>query len=198
MTDMPAKIVKEAQWLLRRGGLGAVTYDALAARLGVSKQAVLYWFPKKPLLLAALAEPAFTAEADAVEAAVREAAPGAQVDAAVRGIVAFHLADLDRFRLIYLAPQAGQAGPRIRMPDEVQARVHALNARMYGAIAGALVAEGGPASEAMERAVALHMSALGVVLVRALTDQIGDETYGAMPDPGAVLGGIWARGNPSG
>ena len=194
MASMQEKIIREAQGLVRRGGLRALTYDALAARLGVSKQAVLYWFPKKPLLLAALAEPAFAAEAEAVEAAVRQAGPGQAVAAAVQGIVEFHLADLDRFRLIYLAPQSGQAGSRVRMPEEVQARIHTQNARMYGAIAAAL----GPGPETMERAIALHMSALGVVLVHALTEQIGDESYAAIPDMGAVLGGIWTRGNADG
>lgn len=191
MADMKTRILKEAAGLMRNGGLRAVTFDALSKRLGVSKQAVLYWFPKKPILLAALAEPAFAAEAEAARMAVESAPEGERVDAVVRAIVAFHLADLDRFRLVYLMPQLGPAGPRVRMPPEVQDRIHATNAKMYSAIANAL----GPGPECFERAVALHMSALGIVLVRALTEQIGDDTYATMPDMAAVLGQVWTCGN---
>lgn len=191
MSDLRAKILREAARLVQTGGLGALTYDALAARLGVTKQAVLYWFPKKQLLQAALAEPAFAAEAEAVEAALAALPPGQGAAAAVQAIVAFHLADLDRFRLLYLAPQLGRPGRRVTMSPEVQDRIHAQNARLYAAIARAL----GSGAEAGLQAVALHMSALGVVLVRSLARQIGDESYAAMPDPGAVLARVWARGS---
>ena len=38
--------------LVERGGLTALTFQALADRLGVSKQAILYWYPTKWELIA--------------------------------------------------------------------------------------------------------------------------------------------------
>ena len=39
-------------------GYDAVSLDALATDLGISKQTILYWFPSKELLLAAVVEAA--------------------------------------------------------------------------------------------------------------------------------------------
>ncbi len=41
------RIIVAAEGLLRDGGIGALSFDAIARVLGVSKQAVLYWFPPR-------------------------------------------------------------------------------------------------------------------------------------------------------
>ena len=48
------KILATAQRILTDGGIGALSFDAIARQMGVSKQAILYWFPTKQALLAAL------------------------------------------------------------------------------------------------------------------------------------------------
>jgi len=47
-------ILKIAREIMASEGLAAVSFDAIARRLGRSKQAVLYWYPTKHDLLTAL------------------------------------------------------------------------------------------------------------------------------------------------
>ena len=169
MTATRLRILNAATDLMRENGLGALTFDAVAARVGLTKQAVIYWFPNKAQLLASVALDCLRAEAE-VAIAAAGAAPdaGAARRAVVRALIGFHLADLPRFRLMYAAPQMGQDASWTR---DMLDRVHPLTARMYGTIAEALGGEG----EAFRRqAVALHMAALGHVLLVGLTEAVGD------------------------
>ena len=168
MSTTRDRILEAAAELLRAGGPTAVTFDAVAARLGLTKQAVIYWFPTKADLFAGVALPILEAEARAAVEAARSAAGRAD---AARRVVAeltrFHLSDLERFRLAYVAPQLdGASIRRARIAD----RVHPVTAEMYGTVAEAL--GGGP--EARAEAVALHMAALGHALLVALTEAAGD------------------------
>jgi AcrR family transcriptional regulator len=71
--DTRDRILRTVPALVRSGGLGSLTFDAVARRLGISKQAVLYWFPRKEDLLAAVAIPWIRDEARAALAAVENA-----------------------------------------------------------------------------------------------------------------------------
>jgi AcrR family transcriptional regulator len=57
-------------------GVDAVSLDEIAADVGVRKQTVLYWFPSKDALLAAVIETTAEELAVSVEAALRHAGPG--------------------------------------------------------------------------------------------------------------------------
>ena len=83
---------------------------------------------------------------------------------------AFHLADLPRFRLLYLSPQVGVTTVACKAAAELVRQIHPVTAEMYAAVAAAL----GDGPGARETAVALHMAALGHILMVALTDAIGD------------------------
>lgn len=85
-------------------------------------------------------------------------------------MIDFHLADLARFRLMYLSPQIGATPASRQTAAELVKQVHPVTGAMYAAIAAAL--GDGPASR--ETAVALHMAALGHVLMVAMTEAIGD------------------------
>ncbi|MCC5984155.1 MAG: TetR/AcrR family transcriptional regulator [Rhodobacteraceae bacterium] len=184
-----ARIIAEALALLRAGGMGAVTFDAIAARLGVSKQAVIYWFPNKAQLLGAVALGCLRDEAEAAIAAARAASGPAQARRdVVQALIRFHLDDLPRFRLMYAAPQIGA---RPAWAPEILDRVHEITAQQYGSVAAAL----GEGEEARRAAVVLHMAALGHVLLVGLTEAVGDpmrhspqalaDTLAAMVGPGA-------------
>jgi AcrR family transcriptional regulator len=168
--DTRQRILHAAAALVAEGGPGALTFDAVAARLGRTKQAVIYWFPTKSELMAGVALPHFEAEAETVVAALRGA--GSPAEAARRVVAAlsdFYLADLDRFRLMYAAAQTGRrAGPRLA--EAVTQRIHPVTGRMYDAIEVAL----GDGPEARETAVALHMAALGAGLLTSTTEAMGD------------------------
>ena len=170
-SDTRDLILEIAAALMAVGGLETVTFDAVAARLGITKQAVIYWFPSKVALLSELALPGLRGEAQvAINAAAEASGPAQAVRAVVRAVIDFHLADLARFRLMYLSPQIGATAGAKRTAAELVAQVHPVTSEMYAAIAAAL----GDGPTARETAVALHMAALGHVLMFALTEAIGD------------------------
>lgn len=163
------RILEVTRDILAEGGIGAVSFDAIARRLGVSKQAVLYWYPSKRGLLVELFLGWLQAEADATLAALR--GPDEPVGAFVRALVRFHRGDLGRFRAMYLVPQTlRQSGPD-RPDGAVLDQIHATTARMYAALADRLP---GDATQARQQAVAIHAAALGLVLMLGLADGVGD------------------------
>ena len=169
-TDTKGRILAAARRLLRAGVPSRVTFDAVAAEVGVTKQAVIYWFPTKARLGAALVLPALEAEGAALRDAVAGLTGALAAEAAVRALAAFHLADLERFRLMYLAPQMGGGRGDVVDPD-----IHATTARMYGALAAAL--DGGVGAgeaETRRRAVALHAAVVGLGTMVALADALDD------------------------
>jgi len=166
--ETSARILAAASALMRDGSPASVTFDAIAARIGLSKQAVLYWFPNKTALFSAIALPCLRAEAETAITAARAAPTPVQARrGVVLALIGFHLADLPRFRMMYVAPQIGG---QTAMSADMLGRIHPLTDAMYGAIATAL----GDGPDARERAVALHMAALGHILLVGLTDAVGD------------------------
>ncbi|KIN75645.1 TetR/AcrR family transcriptional regulator [Sulfitobacter mediterraneus] len=166
------KIIGAAQGLLANGGLGAVSFDAIARELGIAKQSVLYWFPSKSDLLAAMFVEWLSAEAKQAEESLLSAeTPNEAIDVFVRSITSFHVGNLDRFRMMYLAPQTLKAGMQVARNDDVLDKIHATTAQLYGALAARL--EGSP-DQARQTAFAIHSACLGLVLMLALAEGIGD------------------------
>lgn len=166
------QILTIAREILASDGLAALSFDAIARRLGRTKQTVLYWYPTKQELLAALFVPWLEAEADiAVQAVSSASSRDDAIGAFVRALAGYHLGDLDRFRLMYLLPQTiPQSAAQISSGDLLE-KVHPVTDRMYGALAGKLGAE--PVT-ARREAVAIHAALLGLVLMLGLSDRIND------------------------
>ncbi|KPQ07897.1 MAG: transcriptional regulator, TetR family [Rhodobacteraceae bacterium HLUCCA12] len=172
MTSMPrdtaGRILRSATEIIQTGGPAALTFDAIAARVGITKQAVLYWYPNKSALLSAIALPGLRAEAEAAMTAANAASgPADARQRIVLALIAFHLADLPRFRLMYLSQQGAGAA---RLGRDVLERIHPVTDTMYSAIARAL----GGTDAARAQAVALHMAALGHLLLVALAEAVQD------------------------
>jgi AcrR family transcriptional regulator len=141
-----------------------LTLDHIAARLALTKQAVLYHFPSKDRLLVELALLGIVEEADATVAAVARARSAADaIHRFLTASLAFHLADLERFRLIYMRAQVVPGAKDTLPPAERKARVYPVTARMYGALEEKLV--GDPSFphhlDARTLAVAVHLAAIG-------------------------------------
>ncbi len=165
--DTRARILDAGLALIREGGPAALTFDAIAARIGMTKQAVLYWFPGKPALIAAIGLPLIRAEAQVAIAAARAATTPA--DARRRVVLAlarFHLSDLPRFRILYAA---SQTGPTEGSSPPLES-IYPITDAMYAAIAEAL----GGGADARRQAVALHMAALGHAVLVGLTAAVDD------------------------
>lgn len=167
------KILTIANELLAHDGVSGVSFDAIARRLGRSKQAVLYWYPTKQDLLGALFLPWLQAETDAAVAALtgpRGRDPA--ITSFVRAIAEFHLADLDRFRMMYLVPQT----TRSRASDFAERRflesVHPVTDQLYAALAHHLDPD--QPERARAEAMAIHSATLGLVLMNSLAAAVND------------------------
>ena len=110
--DTRARILVAATDLFGRRGVEAVSLDVIAADVGVAKQTLLYWFPSKDELVAAVMADVAAQLSVAVAAAVRAAPdePLARVDAVVRAV--FRPA-VRRPALLGLVREVGRLKPEI-------------------------------------------------------------------------------------
>jgi AcrR family transcriptional regulator len=162
-TETRNRILAATRAELRKRGQD-LTLDHIAARLALTKQAVLYHFPSKDRLLVELSLRGVAEEADAMVAALLYARSAADaIHRFLSASLAFHLADLERFRLIYVRAQV-VAGAKDTLPTaEREARLFPVTARMYAALEEKLVADASFPDhlDARTLAVAIHLAAIG-------------------------------------
>ncbi|MEM7753626.1 MAG: TetR/AcrR family transcriptional regulator [Pseudomonadota bacterium] len=173
--ETAARILAAAREIVRSTGPDSLTFDAVAAKVGVSKQAVLYWYPNKARLIEALVRPALEAESAAGQGAISATAPPAKAIRAYIGALAvFHTSDLDRFRLMYVTPQIGQRPGRNGQMLTTLGRIHPATTEMYDKLADRLVAGGryDRLVEARRAAAAMHTALLGLILRMAMADAL--------------------------
>ena len=173
------RILDAARTLVREVGPDKLTFDAVADRVGISKQAVIYWFPNKARLVEALVRPALEAESEAggdvlIGARYDDAGATDAIRDFVTALAVFHTADLERFRLMYVTPQIGQRPAGRAEMVTTLGRIHPATTAMYDALANVLVA-----SERYDRmvdarraAIAIHTSLLGLILRMAMADTL--------------------------
>jgi AcrR family transcriptional regulator len=109
----------------------ALTFQALALRLRVSKQAIIYWFPSKQVLLKDIWVPAILAEVEATRTALVQAGSGAEaIELFLRSLITHHRSDLGRFRMMYLSSQLGK-NPLIIADELVLRPIHQHTSSLY-------------------------------------------------------------------
>ena len=99
-------ILAQARHLLQEGGVEAVTLAALAAQLGLTKQALYHYFPSKEALMGGLVTELLDEEIRTLINAVEKVGPGKGVLGLM--IEAFHRhysKHLEAFRLVYCQTQ---------------------------------------------------------------------------------------------
>ena len=173
--ETAARILAAAKEIVRSTGPDTLTFDAVAARVGVSKQAVLYWYPNKARLIEALVRPALEAESAAGKAAIGTNASAAEaIRAYISALAVFHTADLDRFRLMYVTPQIGQRSGRNGQMLTTLGRIHPATTEMYDTLATRLVESGryDGLVNARRAAAAMHTALLGLILRMAMADAL--------------------------
>ena len=173
--DTAARILAAARDIVRSNGPDQLTFDAVAARVGVSKQAVLYWYPNKARLIEALVRPALEAESAAGRMAITDCATAAEAIRAYIGALAvFHTSDLDRFRLMYVTPQIGQRPGRNGTMLTTLGRIHPATTEMYDLLANKLVEQEryDRLVDARRAAAAMHTALLGLILRMAMADAL--------------------------
>ena len=173
--ETAARILAAAREIVRAKGPDSLTFDAVAAKVGVSKQAVLYWYPSKARLIEALVRPALEAESAAGKAAISKTANAPQsIRAFISALAVFHTSDLDRFRLMYVTPQIGRRPGRNAQMLTTLGRIQPATTEMYDVLAARLVDTGRYPRlvEARRAAAAMHTAILGLVLRMAMADAL--------------------------
>lgn len=108
-TSTPERILDAALASFGTRGYEATSLDALAGTLEVTKQTILYWFPSKEALMAAVIDRSATELADALQSALASAGAGwDRVEAVVRSV--FRLA-ARRPELLGLLREVARLGP---------------------------------------------------------------------------------------
>ena len=183
--DTKSRILDIARGIMSADGIAALSFDRIARELGKTKQAVLYWYPSKPDLLAALFVPWLEAETQVATEAVRGREGDEAVRAFVRALADFHRANLDRFRMMYLVFQT--TAPRgAGDPATLQDRVNPVTDGLYAALADSIGDRPYPRVEA----AAIHAAVLGEILMFGLADALGDPLK---HDPSAMIDALADR-----
>lgn len=170
-------IIAEARRLVAEHGTAALTFQALASILGVSKQAILYWFPSKRALARHFCLPLLKEERDVVTAAIAGTGSAAEaIDAFVRALVRYHLSDLGRFRILYLWLQF-EPGVALRPGDEhLLDPIHEATSSSYDLLEARIASD--PSflgqGDARKLAVAVDMAALGLITMVAMAEAMND------------------------
>src|SRR3569833_1879822 len=170
-------ILERAARLISETGAASLTFQALGDSLGVSKQAIIYWFPSKSDLTRELVVPALELEAEAVTVALRRTTSARKaIEVFLRALIAFHLADLGRFRLIYVTAQFDTQVWQVAELPNVADAIHVITNRMYGALESVLVQSNDLAAKGSARtiAVATHMAGIGALSMLSLADAVHD------------------------
>lgn len=168
------RILTSARTLLGRQG-GDVTLDEVAARVGISKQAVLYHFASKERLLGELALEMLDAESRAMVDAVQPASGVEALRCFARANFAWHCADFERLRLSYLRAQVAPGAREVFTEAERQERMYPTTSRMYDALEQRVRSGGdvAPDIDVRRLAVAVHMAAIGFGTMAGMLDAVG-------------------------
>lgn len=170
-------ILEAAAAVISETGAASLTFQALGDQLGVSKQAIIYWFPSKADLARELIVPALHLEADAVATALQRVKSARRaIDVFLRTLVDFHLGDLGRFRLIYAVAQFDTDIWKVAELPEIAGAIHAATNRMYSSLEAVLrqAPDFRDPSLARITAAAAHTSAIGMVSMISLAEAVHD------------------------
>ena len=131
------RILDEALNSFGSSGYDSTSLDALADRLEISKQTILYWFPSKEALMAAVIQRSAEELSKALEAALEEAGDGwDRIEAIVRSV--FRLA-ARRPALLGLLREVARLGPPAA--TQMTEALDPLVARATGFLSDEIVAE---------------------------------------------------------
>jgi AcrR family transcriptional regulator len=170
-------ILETAARIISETGAASLTFQTLGETLGVTKQAIIYWFPSKSDLARELIVPALELEADAVVSALKQVKTARKgIEVFLRALITFHRGDLGRFRLIYVTAQFDPQIWQVAELPEITDRIHTATSRMYGALETVLAQapDFTDAGGARKAAVATHMAGVGALIMLSLADAVRD------------------------
>ena len=173
------EILAAARSVLLRDGIAAITLDAVAKEVGVSKTALYYYFPSKDALFFELVFRSLQSQAQAVHDAVEKTATGEDaLGAVVRESVRAFAPRLDDFRLAYLHGQVAAKGA-VHLDEQQFARIRPLNELWFAGAAKRLDDERNrrPRRSGIEPrllAFLAWLAAIGLLTVKGMVESLDD------------------------
>jgi AcrR family transcriptional regulator len=173
------EILEAARQVLLRNGVAAMTLDAVAREVGVSKPALYYYFSSKDALLFELIFDALRLHAQTVHDAVDAARDGPDaLGAVLRETVKSFAPRLEDFRLAFLYGQVSTPGA-VHFDAEQFARIRPLNNLLLAGAARKLGEEsqGHPNRAGIEprlMAFLAYLSALGLLTMKGMVESMED------------------------
>ena len=173
------EILQAARRVLFRSGIGAMTLDAVANEVGMSKTGLYYYFPSKDALVFELVYGVIEAQAKAVQDGVEQAGDGGAALRAIIGETVESFAPrLDDFRLAFLFGQVAGAGAVTWDRDQF-ARIRPLNDMLFARATEKLDAERTkrPSRAAVEprlMAFLAYLAAIGLLTMKGMVEPMKD------------------------
>jgi AcrR family transcriptional regulator len=166
------EILKATREVLAEVGVPRLTLEAVARRLGVTKQALYHYFSSKDELLFEVVIAELTRCAEAIRAACLEAKDGpAALEALIRAYVGHFAGRLDTFRLMTHHVQLAEAE---RLTDAQLARLRPLNDVMYAVAEDKLGAGRRRPRHPRRLAFVAHLAAMGLLTMKATVERFDD------------------------
>lgn len=173
------EILEAARRVLLRGGIAAMTLDAVAAEVGVTKPALYYYFRSKDALVFELVFGVFEAQFQAIHDAVEATADGTgALGAILRETVRTFAPRLDDFRLAFMHGQVAGAGA-IHFDDQQFARFRPLNDLAFAGAAKKVAEQrrkrpGGARVEPRLLAFLAYLAAVGLLTMKGMVESVDD------------------------
>jgi len=169
------EILGVAHQVLAEAGPIKLTLDLVASELGITKQALYYYYPSRGALMFELALEELLAVADEVNRACAAAPDGpSALEALIRTYVEHFLPKLEVHRLITIQFQESD---ELATASKELARVRPINDLLYGAVEAKLLA--GARHRKRDRrarrlAFTAHVAAMGLLTMRAIVEKLDD------------------------
>jgi len=165
------RILDEALNSFGSSGYDSTSLDALADRLEISKQTILYWFPSKEALMAAVIQRSAEELSKALEAALDEAGDGwNRIEAIVRSV--FRLA-ARRPALLGLLREVARLGPPAA--TQMTEALDPLVARATGFLSDEMEAGRMRKSDPRLLLLAMYSTVIGMVTEVEVMRALGEE-----------------------
>jgi AcrR family transcriptional regulator len=165
------RILDEALNSFGSSGYDSTSLDALADRLEISKQTILYWFPSKEALMAAVIQRSAEELSKALEAALEEAGDGwYRIEAIVRSV--FRLA-ARRPALLGLLREVARLGPPAA--TQMTEALDPLVARATGFLSDEMEAGRMRKSDPRLLLLAMYSTVIGMVTEVEVMRALGEE-----------------------
>jgi AcrR family transcriptional regulator len=173
------EILEAARRVLFKNGIGAMTLDAVASEVGMSKTGLYYYFASKDALVFELVYGVIEAQAKAVAGGVEQASDGGGALRAIIGeTVGAFAPRLDDFRLAFLFGQVAGAGA-LNWDRDQFARIRPLNDLLFAKATEVLREERAerPSRAAVEprlMAFLAYLAAIGLLTMKGMVEPMED------------------------